>query len=101
MPPGKHQVQMLDAALAHLAEVLAYTEKEWGEEQREAYSSDLWKSIETLASAPEIGKKRDELSSGMRSYPSGRRLIYYWLRDDTIFIARILHSHRDPGGEEW
>jgi toxin ParE1/3/4 len=48
-----------------------------------------------LASFPEMGRRRDELASGLRSFPSGSYLIFYRVMKDGIEIIRVLHGARD------
>ena len=48
-----------------------------------------------LASMPEIGRAREELSPHLRSFPVGNYVIFYRLVDSGIEIARVLHGARD------
>jgi toxin ParE1/3/4 len=42
-----------------------------------------------------MGRARDELAEGVRSFPTGRYVIFYIPIDDGIDMVRILHSARD------
>jgi len=97
----ERRIHFLDAAREQLSEILLYTEREWGEEQRDLYFGRLMETLDLLASRPEIGRRRDDLSQGLRSYPTGSHTIYYWHRGDTIMIARILHRRQNPAQEAW
>jgi len=48
-----------------------------------------------LASMPEPGPRRDELSSGLRSFAVGNYVIFYRRFENGIEIARVLHGARD------
>jgi toxin ParE1/3/4 len=48
-----------------------------------------------LASQPMMGRARDELASGVRSFPFGRYVIFYVPLDDGIDVVRVLHGSRD------
>ncbi|MFA6244001.1 MAG: type II toxin-antitoxin system RelE/ParE family toxin [Candidatus Hydrogenedentales bacterium] len=49
-----------------------------------------------LASTPQMGRGREELASGMRSFPVGKYMLYYRIRDaHAIEIVRVLHAARD------
>jgi toxin ParE1/3/4 len=48
-----------------------------------------------LASNPMIGRSREELGAGVRSFPYGRYLIFYQPNDKTVAILRVLSSYRD------
>lgn len=51
--------------------------------------------LRLLAREPVIGRKRDELASGLRSVAFGRYTIFYEQMPDGIAITRLLHSARD------
>jgi toxin ParE1/3/4 len=48
-----------------------------------------------LASYPRLGRARDDLRSGLRSYPAGRYVIIYQIKSEDVLILRILHGRRD------
>jgi len=48
-----------------------------------------------LASMPELGRKRDELSPRLRSFPVKNYIIFYRRMASGVEIARILHGARD------
>ena len=48
-----------------------------------------------LSSQPLMGRSRDELAPGLRSFPFGRYVIFYEPIEGGIDIVRLLHSARD------
>lgn len=48
-----------------------------------------------LAESPEIGSNRSTLKEGLRSYPIGSYLIFYFPLTDGVEIVRVLHGARD------
>ena len=48
-----------------------------------------------VASHPEIGRQRDELAPGLRSFPIGAFVLFYRCTKSGIEIARILRGSRD------
>ena len=42
-----------------------------------------------------MGRVRDELEPGMRSFPFGRYVIFYMPIDEGIDVVRVLHGARD------
>jgi toxin ParE1/3/4 len=48
-----------------------------------------------LREHPGIGKKRNELPPGLRCIAEGNYLIVYRLVEQTVEIARVLHSKRN------
>ncbi len=51
--------------------------------------------LRTLAAQPMMGRARDELMAGLRSFPVGRYMLFYELVTDGIALVRVLHSARD------
>ena len=51
--------------------------------------------LNMLARAPRIGRKREELALGLRSFPAGSYIVFYRLGRGTLEIIRILHGSRD------
>ena len=51
--------------------------------------------FETLAENPKAGRERDEISSGLRSFPVGNYLVFYRLWASEIGIVRLTHAARD------
>ena len=48
-----------------------------------------------IATQPLMGRTRDDLSPGLRSFPCARYVIFYQALDDGIDVVRVLHSARD------
>ena len=57
----------------------------------------LTEKCELLAESPQIGRRREELSPRLRSFPVGRYVIFYRIAERGIEVARILSSYRDLG----
>lgn len=50
---------------------------------------------EIIATQPLMGRAREELAAGVRSFPFGRYLIFYEPTEGGIDVVRVLHSARD------
>ena len=48
-----------------------------------------------LAASPDLGRSRDEIAPGLRSFPVSRYVIFYRPRPGGIELARVLHGARD------
>jgi toxin ParE1/3/4 len=48
-----------------------------------------------LASMPEMGRRREELSKGLRSFPVRNYIIFYRPFSEGVEIVRVLHGARD------
>ena len=51
--------------------------------------------FEILASFPNMGKNRNELIMGLRSFPVEDYLIFYFPLENGIEIARVVSGYRD------
>jgi toxin ParE1/3/4 len=51
--------------------------------------------LRLLATQPLMGRARDELAPGIRSFPFGRYLVFYLPIGDGIDVVRVLHGTRD------
>ena len=56
---------------------------------------EFHQTTRTLADNPKLGRRREELSDGLRSLHVGNYVILYRLRADSIIVLRILHGARD------
>jgi toxin ParE1/3/4 len=54
--------------------------------------ADIVKTFPLLAEFPGIGRPRDELASGLRSYTIGIHLVFYRPMEDGVEVARVLHG---------
>ena len=55
----------------------------------------LFIKLETLAQSPYIGRTRDELLPGLRSFPFKNYLIFYFPLTRGIDVVRVLDGRRD------
>ncbi|QLE54559.1 type II toxin-antitoxin system RelE/ParE family toxin [Nostoc sp. TCL26-01] len=51
--------------------------------------------LQNLACNPGMGKRREELSVGLRSFPVRNFVVFYQEIEDGIDVIRILHGSRD------
>ena len=55
----------------------------------------LYQQMEAVAASPNIGRRRDALLPGLRSFPYGNYLIFYISLDDGVDVVRVLNGARD------
>ena len=48
-----------------------------------------------LAEYPELGRARDELLPGVRSWVAGAYLLFYRVETSALVVIRVLHGARD------
>ena len=51
--------------------------------------------FEALAQFPGIGRRRDDIQPGSRSFAFGKYVIYYNMIGQSLVISRVLHGARD------
>ena len=56
---------------------------------------DVTERLKGLAAMPLSGRKREELSSSLRSVPVGGYVIFYQPVEEGVIVVRILHGARD------
>lgn len=87
-------VLSLDAEI-DLDNIWFYGVGKWGLKQADNYQDKLLEMIEYILSNPHIGKERENIKEGYRSYVIGSHTIYYRRCNDSIRVLRILHHSVD------
>jgi len=59
----------------------------------------LRSTLAALADRPRIGRRRDELSPGLRGLPTERHIVFYRATTVDLLVRRILHQSRDTVAE--
>ena len=72
-----------------------YTLEQWGIQQAERYFAALFTCFDDLARNPHMGKQRDDVMPGTRSFPQGRHVVFYEIDQDGIEIIGIVHQSAD------
>jgi toxin ParE1/3/4 len=83
-----------------LRAVLQYTESVWGKRQRDAYAEAIDAALRELAAFPALGRTRDELFPGCRSFRVEQHVVYYHESGRALTIDRILHAKMDAAQVE-
>ena len=76
-----------------LKDIWLYTFKTWGEVQADRYFDDLDNGLKTLSHNPDIGKNRDSIREGYRSFQINRHVFFYKVSSSTIRIVRVLQVY--------
>jgi toxin ParE1/3/4 len=84
-----------DLAAADLEAIWVYTVEQWGVEQAERYLKSLFACFEDLAENPQLGRQRDEVKAGYRSFPQGRHVVFYLVVPAGIEVIGIVHQSAD------
>ena len=82
------------ASQEDLRKIKAYSLTTWGKRQTQSYIADMKAALEQLVLSPDLGKKRDDLVVGLRSFQIRQHLIFYRCREE-LEVVRILHGRMD------
>lgn len=85
------------AALADLREIWAFIASD-SVSAADRVLDELRARLDLLLGSPLMGRERPELGSRLRSFPSGRYVIFYVPEEDAVQVVRVLHGARDVEG---
>jgi len=78
-----------------LEDIFDFTNNKFGFDQAEKYLLEIDDIFQKLVQNPKIGKQRNEIKSGLYSFPKDNHIIFYRVLVSHIRIVRILHGSRD------
>ena len=81
-------------ALADLEEIWQYIADD-SPDAADRIVDEILEACDKLRSSPEIGRPREDLGTGLRSWPVRNYIIFYRFGGDTVGVARVLHGARD------
>lgn len=87
--------ELSTAADRDLDEIFDYTLTTFGLEQAVKYLSEFETLFDQLVSNPHIGKSRNEIKLGLKSFPKSSHIVFYRIFTDRLRIVRVLHASRD------
>jgi toxin ParE1/3/4 len=67
-------------------------------ENADRFIDELYETIGQLSRHPGMGRQREELAPGLRSFPHHRHVIFYKADSNSVDIVRVLHGARDVRG---
>lgn len=97
--PSSRRLRISPEADDDIAAITRYSAETWGTRQMEAYADRLYATLDELTHFPGMGRARDEVSPGLRSYPIGQHVAFYRATDDELIVVRIVHGRRDIASE--
>jgi toxin ParE1/3/4 len=78
-----------------IANIRKYTTRQWGKAQTDKYTLQLRERMRWLADNPMLGRARDEVKEGYRSFNEGSHIIFYRVAGSAIEIIGIPHQNMD------
>lgn len=88
------RIEFTERALSDLEEIWVYF-SETSEETADKVLRQITEKFPKLLNFPEMGRERNNLLIGLRSFPISKYVIFYQETDFGIEIVRIVHSSRD------
>lgn len=84
-------------ARASLMQIGLYTQQRWGRQQRIDYLKIIDGCFQRLADDPKQGKARPYIHGQLRSYPAGKQVVFYLIKEKgLVVIVNVLHERIDP-----
>ena len=90
--------QLYPKARFDLQQIGQYTCDQWGVKKMESYIKHMHSMFEMIVENPKIGRNRDDLQLGCRSFLFQSHVIFYEIANSSdyeVFIIRILHQKQD------
>jgi plasmid stabilization system protein ParE len=97
-----YRIQHTDSAKNDLMEAWLYLADD-SIEAADRMLDIIGNDARSLTTHPGMGRARDELEPGLRSWPTSTPyILFYFVKNDAIVIARVLHHARDiPSIDTW
>lgn len=89
------RVRITLRALEDLKNIGRYTERQWGRSQRNIYLRELDNRFLWLARNPRLGRPRDDIAPGYRSFAHEAHIVFYLISDGGIEIIGVPHQAMD------
>ncbi|MCB2184691.1 MAG: type II toxin-antitoxin system RelE/ParE family toxin [Desulfobulbaceae bacterium] len=90
----EYQLVISEQATHDLADIWLYIAND-SPQAADKFLDTILEQCRLLCSSPEMGRLREELLPGVRSFPTKRYVIFYRIALSTIEIIRILSGYRD------
>lgn len=88
------RIEFAERALSDLEEIWIYF-SETNEKTADKVLRQITEKFPKLLNFPEMGRERNDLLLGLRSFPTGKFVIFYQETDLGIEIVRVVHGSRD------
>ena len=86
--------QVTARARREVADIWEYIARD-SEHHANEFLSELKEHFRLLGENPRMGRQRDELRLGMRSFPVGEYVILYRITRTGVRISHVIHGRRD------
>lgn len=83
--------ELAPSAVADLLEIVCYSKRSWGAERAQRYREELELAVQQIALSPAIGRAREAIAPGLRSFQVAQHVAFYVQQKNKIIVLRILH----------
>lgn len=83
-------------AAKDLRGIAQYTVQYFGVKQAKIYGDSFEQCFLSLSENPFIGRDVSHIRPNLRRFEHESHLIYYLLRDNGLYIVRVLHNRQKP-----
>ena len=91
---SRHRLIISEQAARDLSDIWLYIAND-SPEVADRFLDYLLEQCRLLSSSPEMGRLRDEVIPGLRSFPVKRYIVFYRVKADSVEVIRILSGYRD------
>ena len=82
-------------AAEDLVSLWQFGAEEWSPERADQHLREIDALCDRLLDEPELGRTRDELLHGMRSFPMPPHILFYTQSSAGIYLVRVMHERSD------
>ncbi len=95
-------VKIRQQARFDLLNLWIYVAEQSGDDEiADAFLKKVRKTIDLLSTQPRMGRTRDELKPGLRSFAVGRYLIFYYPLKGGVDVVRVVFGGRNLDVLSW
>lgn len=91
---NKYQLMISEQATHDLTDIWLYIAND-SPASADTFLNSILEKCQLFCSSPAMGRSRDELLPGLRSFPLQRYIIFYRVQPWSIEIVRVLSGYRD------
>lgn len=89
------QFRLTEPAIRDIEQIADYIARESGLAQADRFLTRLDAKFSKIAKFPNLGRQRNEILPGLRSFPMEQYLILYILVNQDVDILRVVSGYRD------
>lgn len=89
------QFRLTEPAIQDIEQIADYIARESGFDQADRFLTRLDAKFSKIAQFPNLGRQRNEILPGLRSFPMDQYLILYIPVNQDVDILRVVSGYRD------